>query len=275
MPFLLLLVVVLLRSCLVLLLGLATEKLVLNDTNIFRDLVSSSCFISTVCPLSRTWKRYCSRISSYLAAPLLLTSMAMKRFLSVALYIILPVIILLFPRSHSFETIHETHDEKRTTVKQPVPQHLEEICVLVTDAASGVGRAIALELSDLGVHVLAGVKTEAEKRSFLFASRKGLETIIFDVSDPALVASTIYRIQQLQSEWNRRFFGVILNLSDTMNEWKTNMKHEEELVDVDAFDTSYRMIVRSSIRLLQGNCIYFIGWSIWTHFSSFSLTNPV
>jgi hypothetical protein len=69
----------------------------------------------------------------------------------------------------------------------------------------------------------------------------------------------VYRIQQLQSEWNRRFFGVVLNLADTMNEWKTKIKHnDQELVDVDAFDTSYRMIVRSSIRLLQGNCIYLL-----------------
>ena len=182
----------------------------------------------------------------------------MKSFWSLVLCSILSATVVS-PQSQNFETIHETLDVKRTSVKQPVPQQLEDVCVLVTDAATGVGRAIALQLADLGVHVLAGVKTEAEKRSFLFASRKGLETILFDISDPALVASTVYRIQQLQSEWDRRFFGVVLNLADTMNEWKTKMKivGEEQLVDVDAFDTSYRLIVRSSIRLLQGNGIIF------------------
>ena len=151
--------------------------------------------------------------------------------------------------------------ERRTPVhqQQPVPEALEEVCVLVTDAATGVGRAIALHLSDLGLHVLAGVKSEAEKRSFLFASRKGLEPIVFDLTDPALVASTVYRIRQLQLEWNRRFYGIVLNLADTMHEMKTNMKNDNggnDLIDLDAFDTSYRKIVRSSIRLLQGNSKY-------------------
>ena len=178
----------------------------------------------------------------------------MKGYWSRLLCIILSAVIVI-RLGQAVETIHETINDKRTVQQQPVPQALEEVCVLVTDAATGVGRAIALQLADLGLHVLAGVKSEAEKRSFLFASRKGLEPVIFDLTDPALVASVVYRIQQLQLEWNRRFYGVVLNLADTMNELKTNMKSDEKsnLIDVDAFDTSYRMIVRSTLRLLQGN----------------------
>ena len=123
-------------------------------------------------------------------------------------------------------------------------------CILITDAATGTGRAISLYLVNAGVHVLAGVKSEAEKRSFAFETRKGLEPILFDLTDPASVANTVYRIKQIRTELGRTFYGTVLNLADTMREM-TMPVGDAELVNVDALDASYRAIVRSSVRLLQ------------------------
>ena len=44
-----------------------------------------------------------------------------------------------------------------------------------------------------GYHVLAGVQSEAEQKSFLYDSRKGLEVVLFDLTDPATLVNLIYR----------------------------------------------------------------------------------
>jgi NAD(P)-dependent dehydrogenase (short-subunit alcohol dehydrogenase family) len=84
-------------------------------------------------------------------------------------------------------------------------------CVLVTDAASGPGRSLALSLAGAGIHVLAGVKSDAEIRSFAFDARKGLEPIKFDISDPATLADAVYRIKQVRWDLGRPFLGALLN----------------------------------------------------------------
>lgn len=125
-------------------------------------------------------------------------------------------------------------------------------CILITDAATGPARRAALQLADLGVHVLAGVRTDAEKRSFLFETRKGLEPVVFDPSDPATVAATVYRIKQVRLELGRPFYGAIVNVGDTMRAMKPDLAGSGQTVaDVDAFDASYRVVVRSTVRLLQ------------------------
>ena len=45
--------------------------------------------------------------------------------------------------------------------------------VIITDAAYGNAREIAHLLVDYGFHVLAGVNSEAEARSFAYDQRKG------------------------------------------------------------------------------------------------------
>ena len=60
-----------------------------------------------------------------------------------------------------------------------------------------------------------GVKTEAEKRSFIFDSRKGLEPILFDISDPTLLANVVYRIMQIRFDLDRTFFGTVVNMAGT------------------------------------------------------------
>ena len=57
------------------------------------------------------------------------------------------------------------------------------------------------------------MKTEAEKRSFIFDSRKGLEPILFDISDPTLLANVVYRIMQIRFDLDRTFFGTVVNMA--------------------------------------------------------------
>ena len=70
------------------------------------------------------------------------------------------------------------------------------------------------EINDISLLEL-GVKTEAEKRSFIFDSRKGLEPILFDISDPTLLANVVYRIMQIRFDLDRTFFGTVVNMAGT------------------------------------------------------------
>jgi hypothetical protein len=85
--------------------------------------------------------------------------------------------------------------------------------VFVSDGAKGIARDASIELTKLGYHVLVGVKSEEEKRSFVFESRKGLEVIIFDVADPTTLVKVVYRLRQLKRDLDRPIVGVVLNLA--------------------------------------------------------------
>jgi hypothetical protein len=65
--------------------------------------------------------------------------------------------------------------------------------VFLTNAAKGVARETAIKLASLGIHVLVGVKSESESRSFVFDARgKGLETILFDSRQPSLIGTFLF-----------------------------------------------------------------------------------
>jgi hypothetical protein len=85
--------------------------------------------------------------------------------------------------------------------------------VFVSDGAKGTAREASVELSKLGFHVLVGVKSEEEKRSFAFESRKGLEVILFDIADPTTLVKVVYRLRQLRRDLDRPVVGVVLNLA--------------------------------------------------------------
>ena len=59
------------------------------------------------------------------------------------------------------------------------------------------------------------MKTEAEKKSFAFDSRKGLEPIIFDFFDPNTLMAVVYRIKQIRYDLDRQFMGSVINLAGT------------------------------------------------------------
>lgn len=55
--------------------------------------------------------------------------------------------------------------------------------VVITNAASGPTREVAILLAKTGLHVLAGVKKQSELRSFAYEAHKGLETVVLDVGE--------------------------------------------------------------------------------------------
>ena len=85
------------------------------------------------------------------------------------------------------KTLESFVEEKNLTALLPeavVPLKRDGVVILITDGAKGVAREVALELSGTkyGFHVLVGVKSEAEAKSFTYEAKKGLEPIIFDIS---------------------------------------------------------------------------------------------
>ena len=91
--------------------------------------------------------------------------------------------------------------------------------VLITDAAHGEARELAIYLASQGLHVLAGVRTDSEARSFIFEARKGVETVLFDINEPALIAKAIYRIKQVKLELDRPLTAVVFNIAGRCNDF--------------------------------------------------------
>lgn len=85
--------------------------------------------------------------------------------------------------------------------------------IFISDASSGYAREAALLLSQQGFHVLAGVKTESQKKSFIYdvAYRKGLEPIVVDISDPPQLAELLYRIRKVSLDLKRPLYGILIN----------------------------------------------------------------
>lgn len=61
--------------------------------------------------------------------------------------------------------------------------------IVVTGASTGIGRAAALHLAELGFHVFAGVRKETDGTALQETSQKGLTPIILDVTDAQQIAS--------------------------------------------------------------------------------------
>ena len=91
------------------------------------------------------------------------------------------------------------------------PASVDGSCIFISNAASKIGRELVFYFADLGIHVLAGVKSAAEMKYFMFQSPKGLELIIFDMNDPATLATVVYRIKEISWDLGRTFLGVILD----------------------------------------------------------------
>jgi NAD(P)-dependent dehydrogenase (short-subunit alcohol dehydrogenase family) len=66
---------------------------------------------------------------------------------------------------------------------------------LVTGASTGIGKACALHLDDLGYRVYAGVRRESDRRALLQEASSRLQAVILDVCDAVSVSSAIEQIK--------------------------------------------------------------------------------
>lgn len=101
-------------------------------------------------------------------------------------------------------------DFGRSSDTSDVPVRKDSV-VFITDGAKGVTREAAVTLATYGYHVLIGVKSEAEKKSFLYENGKGIESIVFDIADPATLPAVVYRIREIHRDFERPLSGVVIN----------------------------------------------------------------
>jgi hypothetical protein len=115
-------------------------------------------------------------------------------------------IIDLFEASSSLSTT------TTTTIRCSIPIRNDGV-IFVSDGAKGIAREASLQLASYGFHVLVGVKTNAEVRSFAYESRKGLEPLIFDIQDPTTFVPLIYKLRKIETSLDRKFVGVVINIA--------------------------------------------------------------
>jgi len=143
--------------------------------------------------------------------------------------------------------------------------------VVITDAAYGHARQTALLLADQGLHVLAGVRTKAEERSFAHDARKGLEPIRLDMAQPNDIAKLYYRLSFVAAELQRPLYGILVNTADSVLDADkaaadsppnyrnmdiafnhTHMRRiSENVIDVPVLDDGYNSYVKGPMRVVQ------------------------
>eukprot|EP00601_Ochromonadales_sp_CCMP2298_P014186 CAMPEP_0173236996 /NCGR_PEP_ID=MMETSP1142-20121109/11782_1 /TAXON_ID=483371 /ORGANISM="non described non described, Strain CCMP2298" /LENGTH=260 /DNA_ID=CAMNT_0014167591 /DNA_START=142 /DNA_END=921 /DNA_ORIENTATION=- len=121
--------------------------------------------------------------------------------------------------------------------------------ILVTDGAKGHAREVATELAKHGFHVLVGVRSTAELRSFAFEARKGLEPVLFDLTQPATFADIVYRIRQIRRDLDRPLVGVLLNLAAYVEDY--DGEENANFLDISFLDRHYKAVFKGPVRLLQ------------------------
>src|ERR1700728_4882747 len=60
--------------------------------------------------------------------------------------------------------------------------------VLITGSSTGIGRACAIHLAELGFQILAGVRAEADGKSLEADGGANVKPVIIDVTDSASIA---------------------------------------------------------------------------------------
>lgn len=80
--------------------------------------------------------------------------------------------------------------------------------MVVTGSSSGIGRACALHLDELGFHVFAGVRRESDAEGLRAAATGALEPLILDVTDPAAIDALKARVAEVDGG---RLSGLVNN----------------------------------------------------------------
>lgn len=104
-----------------------------------------------------------------------------------------------------------------TNANNPLPTPLSypirrDGTIFVSNAAHGSCRDSTYKLSEVGFQVVVGVKDLAERSSYLYSIRKGMELTNFSLSDPSLYPPLIYRLRQIRRDLDRPYVGVLINL---------------------------------------------------------------
>jgi NAD(P)-dependent dehydrogenase (short-subunit alcohol dehydrogenase family) len=72
--------------------------------------------------------------------------------------------------------------------------------VLITGTSTGIGRATALKLDQMGFQVFAGVRKEEDATALQQVSSERLTPLLMDVTDPATVQATLTKVATLVGE---------------------------------------------------------------------------
>ena len=86
--------------------------------------------------------------------------------------------------------------------------------IVITGASSGIGRATALHLDQLGFRVFAGVRREADGRALVEDASDKLTTILLDVTDDGSIATAVRSIADATAGG---LFGLVNNAGLSLN----------------------------------------------------------
>lgn len=86
--------------------------------------------------------------------------------------------------------------------------------VLITGASTGIGKATALHLDQLGFRVFAGTRKETDNRALLRESSDRLTPILLDVTDRESIAAAVDTVTHATSG---RLFGLVNNAGLSLN----------------------------------------------------------
>jgi NAD(P)-dependent dehydrogenase (short-subunit alcohol dehydrogenase family) len=86
--------------------------------------------------------------------------------------------------------------------------------IVVTGASSGIGRATALHLNELGFKVFAGVRKEEDGRALIEDSSDKLTPILLDVTDDSSITAAVNAVTEATSG---ELFGLVNNAGLSLN----------------------------------------------------------
>jgi NAD(P)-dependent dehydrogenase (short-subunit alcohol dehydrogenase family) len=112
--------------------------------------------------------------------------------------------------------------------------------VLVTGASSGVGRACALQLSEHGFHVYAGVRREEDGESVRAAAKGLLTPVMLDVTQSAAIEAAAAMIREESGD----FYALVGNAGITI-------AGPVELLPIDMIRTQFEVNVFGQLAVIK------------------------